>query len=284
MRSNKLLIMCCFVLLMTAPMFADLVVGSGATDGFIAGVTPTAVGPSSGTLTNSNQSPSAYWDHSSQDATSSTAACNVGWIVTKTTTLAGCSAAGSNTGPLGAEDPVATSYWGQTVGTPGNYDPAFTFTNTSPNTAEFEVSLAGFGAGNVFGYFDAGGLHPLFNGGSAAETTTVNIPGGDSFGFSLTNGNGVTYKTNDGGVQHFALFATDNAGGNLANKTTNNFYIGAEDSGPSGLGTGSPGADFDYNDVVAHISAVPEPGSLPIMLSGFVGMALVLRRRLQAKK
>ena len=43
-------------------------------------------------------------------------------------------------------------------------------------------------------------------------------------------------------------------------------------------------SDYDYNDMVLHFTPVPEPGSLPVLVTGFAGLALVVRRRLQAKK
>lgn len=176
----------------------------------------------------------------------------------KKQSVAGCNPLNpSNFATLGSDDPLAISNWGLTgQGITGNYDPSFSFTNTSAIAIELEGTITGDST-DKFGYYDA--LNPggvvLFTAAGAAETTFV-IPGGDTFGFFSITPDGTVFTESDG-IQQFALFSADNAGGDSNNRLTNNYYIGVEDL----LGAG--GTDFDYNDLVVHVQAVPEPGSLP---------------------
>jgi len=299
-------------LLLAAPMFADIVVSDGGTGSFISmsTVTSLASNTSTGSIFDPNTTATTgtpYWDNNSLDTPTNGVGCNIGWVVT------GGSLAGCNNmvgGPLGAGDPKLSigangkgSYWGDSN---GQYDPAFFLNNTDKADAvEFEVSLAGYASTDQFGVCTwtdkaghnacdanptgAAGSQLLFNGAGSSDTTSsFTVPADDKFLFYLTDAStGVTYTTDDGGIQHFALFTDKNDGA-----TTNNFYVGAEDQGVVGvedppcttLGSGQTTcSDYDYNDFVVHVSQVPEPGSLPVLVTGFAGLLLVVRRRLQAK-
>jgi len=205
-------------------------------------------------------------------------------------------------GALGAGDPAAESYWGLT--STGNYDPNFGIESTSPTATGCEVILAGTASQDAFGVYDftAGKSIELFSGApGSSDTASLTLLSGHDYTFWLTDGGtGVTYDSaaGPGNIQHFALFATDNRGCVSASGTivsgcsTNNFYVGAEDQGLAGvpdppcttLKSGQTTcSDYDYNDMVVHFTAVPEPGSLPVLVTGFAGLVLVVRRRLQAK-
>jgi len=301
-------------LLLAAPMYADIVLtGSGGSSGFIAMPSPStyANGNAGGNVFNPNQGGlDPYWNHSSLDASgapsgtgvnNTVGSCGVGFIVSLTYTGTNCSNVVG--GALGAGDPAAESYWGLT--STGNYDPAFAIESTSPTATEFEVSLAGNASQDAFGVYDftAGKSIELFSGApGSSDTASLTLSSGHEYGFWLTDGaTGVTYDSVTGSynnIQHFALFATDNRGCVSASGTivsgcsTNNFYVGAEDQGLAGvpdppcttLKSGQTTcSDYDYNDMVVHFTAVPEPGSLPVLVTGFAGLVLVVRRRLQAK-
>ena len=78
------------------------------------------------------------------------------------------------------------------------------------------------------------------------------------YDFSSDSTNPSSSPTNsDPGNQHFAVFQSS-AGGPL--------YVGVEDLP---LGT----TDGDYNDMVFSIQAVPEPGSITLLVIGMGGLA-----------
>jgi hypothetical protein len=67
----------------------------------------------------------------------------------------------------------------------------------------------------------------------------------------------------DAGTQHFTVFSG-----------TNSFYLGMED-------TPAPTSDFDYNDMIINVQAVPEPASIALMAGGIGVLGVIRRRRAQ---
>jgi hypothetical protein len=216
------------LVMFSASAFADTVVGTGS------GGWQTWV-PS-----NVDQNRSPYWDGNSYDSGSS---YNIGNYLTNTGGFTGGSGPGS-----------AYQYWGTAT---GGSDPfGFDWISGSSQGA-LKLEVAGFAPENIFGYYDADGLHPIFGGSATAGASTIFTPTGD-YGFYLTSPQG-TFRTGMTGVddlyQHFAIFR----------EAPGAYWIGMED-----LKTGS---DFDYNDMVVRVSSVPEPATMMLLGFGLVGLA-----------
>jgi hypothetical protein len=93
--------------------------------------------------------------------------------------------------------------------------------------------------------------------------------------------------------QQFAVFGTSDApavtdvGGVSRinwNNPGNTYYVGIEDNACplGGQGCTAIGADYDYNDVMLKVTAVPEPGSIALMAVGMLGLAALSARRRRA--
>lgn len=232
-------------------------------------------GPGSGTTIGTSVLPTfggPYWNNFSADSPNGNA--NIGWC------LAGggsCTIAGAPVGNL----PFYSA--GGTGAAPANM---YFTSNSGPTSSTLLVSITnqkggGNGIDNLYYYLtnSTGAIISspifLFSSASAPNTTaSLSIPAGDGYGFELTNGtvgasNPNTFLMNDTatgdtdpGIQHFAVFQ----------QSANSFYIGAED----GVGLG---ADRDYNDVVLHLVALPEPSSFVLIGGSLVLAGIFLRRR-----
>jgi hypothetical protein len=232
-------------------------------------------GPGSGTTIGTSVLPTfggPYWNNFSADSPNGNA--NIGWC------LAGggsCTISGGTVGNL-----PFYSTGGTGIAPPNLY---FTL-NSGPTLSTLLVSITsqkggGNGIDNLYYYLtnSSGAIISspifLFSSASAPNTTaSLSIPAGDGYGFELTNGtmgasNPNTFLMNDTasadtdpGIQHFVVFQ----------QSVNSFYIGAED----GVGLS---ADRDYNDVVFHLLAVPEPGSVLLLGGSLVLIGAFVRRR-----
>lgn len=158
------------------------------------------------------------------------------------------------------------------------------------STLMFEV--AGFSDENTFGVYsvaDPSVKIEIFDGPDSPTTSKslseaqIAMLGGGSFGFYLTNPKGHTFFTenhlNPYGKQHALVYEGNgskfNVDGTLLDFDTDNFIIAFED-----LKEGERYADWDYQDMVVHVSAkgVPEP-SLILGLGAMAGSLFATRKR-----
>ncbi|MGA8025935.1 MAG: PEP-CTERM sorting domain-containing protein [Bryobacteraceae bacterium] len=195
-----------------------------------------------------------YWNNKSSDG----AKYNVGW----------CIAGGGNCIIPNAPDKPLQTYTNGSGGAPTNLQ--FT-SNGAPDGTELLVAITNNQAHDNFGWYTVVGgtpqLNPLFN-GTASGTTMVFTPTSKNYGFYMTDQFGTfytqtAYDSSKDGFQAFALFDQNAAAGD--------YYLGVED--------GSTGGDRDYQDMVIHLTQVPEPASLGLIGGGLLFVGTLIRRR-----
>lgn len=251
------------VLLTVAPAFSDTISGSGG------------AGFQSWAATNLTENGSPYWDNTSMDGPGR----NIGFYLTDAATA-----------PLPGA-PGVLPYWGNPFDsgndTGGTADPSFFFQRTAPSsTVVLQLEVAGRSNVNEFGWYDIPApaspptLHPLFSGPDAALTTNTFSPG-TQYGFYVKSDSTALYFTqsslNSGGDtahQHFAIFQDSAATGKES------YWIGVEDFSMNEL-AGNENHAGDYNDMLIHltVSAVPEPSTAMLVLSGSLLIIGLARRR-----
>lgn len=194
-----------------------------------------------------NNDRNPYWDGGGTGTTD-----NIGYCISGTGT---CGMSGA---------PGVIPYWGFSNGTA---DSNISFIPTGfGETATLKIELAGAKDLNEFGYQDSSGKHVLFTGPDNAGAVATFTAVGPYVFYLYAFGTDYYYTDSslnltDPNVQHFALF----------NGGAGTYYLGAEDTK-----TSDP-SDWDYNDMVVKISAVPEPSTLVFIGSGLI--AVFGRRR-----
>jgi hypothetical protein len=261
------------MLALSTVAFADTVSSTTGTAQWVANTGPVATGgippATTGTF---------FWDNASYDANvpGPPGKCNVGYFLNGTQT--GCSAAtqynniGAPPGNLnflaanatGSADVANMTFTG--VGDTATFRAAFTFNNGVASAFP-----------DVFGWFNTatpGVLNPLFSTANTAVNTATFTPTG-SFGYYLQNGATIYRSTTEG--QQFALFAAGAAGVPPTNLGT--YWLGVEDARNELFKYTLANGDYDYQDMIIKIEAVPEPAYVALLLAGFAGLAFFARRR-----
>lgn len=224
-----------------------------------------------------------FFDNLSYDG----AGCNVGFILSNTAANANC----ANQKPaswlpfLGTNP---TTFYGN-----GNNASNFMF---SGGTYMIDViyqsgkTLGGLNtAPESWGIFNGAPGSDVQLGGVGALPYTFSTASSWGFFMDLVDLVGTrTYSSSSAQARQFALFGFGNSsattGGGLVSPVSGSiqtFYVGLEDQGcTSGTQQGCTiGSDFDNNDVVLRIRAIPEPSTYILMASGLLGLAVVARRR-----
>jgi len=219
---------------------------------------------------NNNGNP--FWDQLSADGTQ----CNIGYWMLGTATPGAC----VNSGPSSAISPQGNKDFLGGAASTSNVA-GFTFTPSGgPLQITLQVEDSGVSSSNTFGWYlvsSPGTLHQLFAGSDSPLLTTSFTPTGN-YGFYLKRGDGTTFLTGGvsgiDGIQHLALFANSPAHPTGDGSTVNDYFIAGEDR------LFGENSDFDFNDLVVHVTDVPEPRFLGILGLSAIGlMAAYLRRR-----
>ncbi len=202
-----------------------------------------------------------FWDQVSQDGSEK----NIGYWLTNSGFFSG-----------GMDGPGQLEFLGGAdAGAPPS---AFSFGFTISSLATMQLEIAGQAGTNELWFYnvDQGVSQQVFAGADTAGAATVLDFGawgwnvGESFAleFRPAGSAASAYLSSVSGVNQSGRFAVFQG--------PDSFYIGVEDK-TTGQLAGAEGGVGDYNDMIFRLTAVPEPSTYVLMLTG-LGLAFAGRR------
>lgn len=218
-----------------------------------------------------------FWDNPSYDASTAASKCNVGYILQGTATIGGPNAcAATPISPTGVPGTKLNFLAGNAAGTLAT---DFTFSNAVQVASTFRASFTGVLGGDEFGWYNTllpAVLHPIFTTAAPGVTDFTFTPSA-TWGVYLKNSGALFLSGSEG--EQFALFSQDP--GNPAGPPSDlkHYWIGAEDKlGINNKWSAGGAGDYDFNDMLVEMQAVPEPGYILLLAAGFAGLFYARRR------